>query len=324
MRPYNVAILRNAMPDVPLDQIPSPRPPAEALRWVADAVGRGARVTSVRRLRGATSSALHAIDVTDAQGGRHSLVLRRFPHSRWLAREPDLAEREARVLALLRDTDIPAPELVAVDPAGKACDVPAVLMTRLPGRVELAPKNMDAWLTSLAAALPSIHAVTAPPSVQPYRPYHTVDELEAPAWSHQKEAWARALDILVGPAPDDATVFIHRDYHPTNVLWARGRISGVIDWTNASRGPAGIDAGHCRRNLASLHGVVVADRFLSIYESITASGAHHPYWDLITLVDCLPEPGVYSGWTDHGVRGLTTELVRARLDDYISTVVGRL
>ncbi|MGB2695728.1 MAG: aminoglycoside phosphotransferase family protein [Dehalococcoidia bacterium] len=298
------------------------RPPEATLCLVVHAVGGGASVRSIRRLRGGVSSAVHAIDVADAAGRLHRLVLRRFVNADWLAREPDLAEHEARVLALLKDSNVPAPELVAVDAAAEVCDAQAVLMTRLPGRVELAPRDMESWLTRLASVLPAIHAVEAPTSVRPYGAYNNVRELAPPAWSENRDAWAKALDFASGAGPSEATVFIHRDYHPANVLWQHGNVSGVVDWEDASRGPAGIDIGHCRRNLVCLHGVDVADRFLTAYETLAGS-RHHPYWDAVTAMDCLPDPGVYRGWTDHGVRGLTEETVRARLDEYIVSIVRR-
>ncbi len=71
------------------------------------------------------------------------LVIRRHLLFGWLAEETDLAEKEARNLQLLERKGIAAPRLVAVDVDGSACDVPAVLMTRLPGHLELAPKDVD-------------------------------------------------------------------------------------------------------------------------------------------------------------------------------------
>ncbi|WP_081412680.1 phosphotransferase [Fictibacillus gelatini] len=32
--------------------------------------------------------------------------------------------------------------------------------------------------------------------------------------------------------PDARNGFIHRDYHPCNVLWEDGRLTGVVDWVN--------------------------------------------------------------------------------------------
>jgi aminoglycoside phosphotransferase (APT) family kinase protein/8-oxo-dGTP pyrophosphatase MutT (NUDIX family) len=304
------------------------RPPPEALRWVERAVGSRARVTSLRRLRGGYSTAVHAVNVVDRRGRAHRLVLRRFVHAAWLAREPDLAEREARVLELLADSDVPAPQLVAVDATGETCDVPGVLMSRLSGRVVFAPDDTEPWLHQMAEALPAVHAVdsSAARLVQPYKRYHDMTNFEPPHWSKAPRAWGRAIEVVNGPPPETAPRFIHRDYHPGNVLWSRGRLTGVIDWINASWGPPGIDIAHCRTNLAQLHGVEAVDAFLAACRSLGIVDDGQPYWDFVSLLDMgsLAERDVYAGWHDAGLRHLSTSLVRARLDEYVTGLVGRL
>src|SRR5438445_11602518 len=108
-------------------------------------------------MAGATSSEVHAVTTETARGARRRLVLRRYVNRAWLAREPDLAEHEARVLSLLASTEVRAPELVAVDPTGSSCDVPAVLMTRLPGVPRRRPD-----VRRLAELLPVVHALRVP------------------------------------------------------------------------------------------------------------------------------------------------------------------
>ena len=53
------------------------RPPAAALRWAAAPFGPGSRVVAVRPLPSAWL-ANHAVDVADAAGATHRLVLRRW------------------------------------------------------------------------------------------------------------------------------------------------------------------------------------------------------------------------------------------------------
>ena len=65
----------------------------------------------------ATSAALLVVRA-HLESGPRTLVLRIHTNDEWLAREPDLAAREAAVLELLAPTAVPAPELVAVDPDG--------------------------------------------------------------------------------------------------------------------------------------------------------------------------------------------------------------
>ena len=46
------------------------------------------------------------------------------------------------MLALLSDTPVPAPLVVAADPEAAFCDVPALVLTRLPGRAPGLPGDM--------------------------------------------------------------------------------------------------------------------------------------------------------------------------------------
>ncbi|MGH3992090.1 MAG: phosphotransferase [Pseudonocardiaceae bacterium] len=75
---------------------------------------------------------------------------------------------------------------------------------------------------------------------------------------------------------------------PGNTLWRSGRLSGVVDWTQASWGPASIDLEWMRWNLACDHGLGAAKRFLAIQRALTGNAIdHHPYWDILAAVDLV-------------------------------------
>lgn len=291
--------------------------------WIEDATG--GRVTSVAVLPGATSSVLHAVEV-ESDGHPRSLVLRRFTDESWVRQEPDVAVREAASVQHATRAGLPAPELVATDRDGSHCGVPATLVSRLPGSVVLQPANWHEWLQELARAASQIHRVDAAGFRWKYRRYNDGAALTVPSWSTQPEAWQKAIEVVQGPAPSYRECFTHRDYHPSNVLWLNGRISGVIDWVNGCRGPAGIDVAWCRHNLANLHGVSVADDFLAAY--IAAAGSefqYDPYWDLMSVVELLPgPPSMYEGWRAGGVANISNALMRERVDLYVASVVARL
>jgi aminoglycoside phosphotransferase (APT) family kinase protein len=105
----------------------------------------------------------HAIDVADAAGATHQLVLRRWARPGWDDEDPDFtAAREAAILELLAPTPVPAPPLIAADPDAAACDVPALLLGRLPGTPPDLHADPSTLCEGLAAALPPIHAVPVP------------------------------------------------------------------------------------------------------------------------------------------------------------------
>jgi len=126
--------------------------------------------------------------------------------------------------------------------------------------------------------------------VPPYHRFYEPDRLVPPAWSTRPELWARAFEVAAEPPPPYRPCFIHRDYHPANTLWQDGRLTGVVDWVGGSWGPPEVDLAHMRVNLTVDLGVEVADRFLAAHRAITGFD-HHPWWDLASAVDVVPEVG---------------------------------
>jgi aminoglycoside phosphotransferase (APT) family kinase protein len=256
------------------------RPPRQALDWAGAALG--GTVTSARALRGGTASAVHLLTVTGPASTRQA-VLRRYVRPEDL---PGIAEREARALALAARLEVPTPGLLAVDPRGGAAGVPAVLMSRLPGSVRWWPGAPQRWLDGLAALLPAIHAAPLPPpgTIPPFTPYRQ-DSYQIPVWAREPGIWERAVEIYHRPAPGGPRVFLHRDFHPGNVLWWRGTVGGVVDWAGASTGPPSADVGHCRVNLFP-YGLAAAGRFTRAWENL-AGASYHPWADIVTIIGLL-------------------------------------
>jgi aminoglycoside phosphotransferase (APT) family kinase protein len=280
------------------------RPPAVTLAWAAAAFGPGSRVVSVRPLPSAWL-ANHALEVADATGAVHRLVLRRWARPGWDEEDSDFtAAREAAILELLAPTPVPAPAVVAADPDATVCDVPALLLTMLPGGPPDLGGDPGPLVEGVAAALPPIHAVAVPSTGQGtwvapgYRRFYDPRTLAPPAWSARPGLWRRAFEVAAGPPPDERACLVHRDYHPGNTLWAGGRLVGVVDWIGGSWGPPSVDLGHMRVNLAAELGLAVADRFLAAHRALTGFD-HHPWWDVASAVDVASEaPAAWRGVED--------------------------
>lgn len=276
-------------------------PPGAVLRWCADAVGANARIVSVTPLMGGTSSAVHALDAVDAAGTAHALVLRRIVRPRMLAEEPEILEREAAALETLRGCPLPTPELVAVDADGTAVgDAPALLMTRLPGKLVWAPPadELEGYLRALAEVLPALHATplrdgSALPDYEDYG----LEIDRPPIWTRRPEIWERGFAVFDQPRPDAERRLIHRDYHPGNVLFGDGgEVSAIVDWPSTSVGSPDVDVGHCRMNLAMTISLDAADRFLALHREVTGRGEYDPYWDVVATLGGFDEDDV-AGWT---------------------------
>ena len=89
--------------------------------------------------------------------------------------------------------------------------------------------------------------------------------------------------------PSYRPAFIHRDFHPGNVLWRRAACSGIVDWANACVGPTGCDVATCHGNLISWAGREVADEFTAAYEALVRK-PNHPYWEIASVLEHGPSP----------------------------------
>lgn len=269
-------------------------PPERSLSWAVRRLG-GGELVSVVPLRGGISHANHLVIVAGPHGTA-SGVLRRWVRPEWAIEDPESSpEQEIATYDLLAGSAVPAPRLLAGDPAGESCDVPAILLTRTPGRRRVRPLRMAPFLRGLAAVLPQVHSVDpsrAARTVPPYRHYYELDQLVVPAWWSRPEIWERATALAAMPPSIRSSVFIHRDYHQGNTLWRTGKLTAIVDWTSASFGPPEVDIAHMRTNLALSFSLEAADEFRDAYRSIAGAPPHDPWWDMRMALDFIPDAPV--------------------------------
>ncbi len=271
-------------------------PTAEVVDWLAS-IGVAASAP-VRNLPSSTAR-LVAID---------GLVLRWYANTEFLEHEPDAIRREVAALVALTDSPVPAPRLVDWSMARPA----AVLTTRLDGSLSLKPPAPE----PVRELLDAIHAVEPGPLARwTYRGYHEGQPMHRPVWWRFQGVWERAVALTMAPRPSVSQVVLHRDFHPGNLLWSGGRISGVVDWVNACVGPAPIDAAHFRVNLATLHDAETADRIL----------AADPAWDLEAALGYLDwwDPARIDLWVGPWPH-IPPDLVRERLERFVGRAVAAL
>jgi aminoglycoside phosphotransferase (APT) family kinase protein len=103
--------------------------------------------------------------------------------------------------------------------------------------------------------------------------------------------WEQVIEITASDPPAGRTRFIHRDYHPGNVLAEDGRVTAVVDWPTAAWGPPGIDLARMRLNLAGDLDPARAERFLDAYRAAGGDPQHRdPFWDLSDALDAILRP----------------------------------
>jgi aminoglycoside phosphotransferase (APT) family kinase protein len=278
--------------------------------WVFDVL-HAREVKDIQSLTFGITSTLRLLEVD----GRR-LVLRQYERDGVINELPTLVETEVNALIAGRNVlgDL-VPEPIAFDVAGERAGRPTLLMTYLPGQPVI--HGLDP--RKLASPLALLHQATRPNALPSYRPWFTPDNVAIPAWTTRPDAWSTLVDVIRGPQPEAPDAFLHRDFHPGNLLWTEGTLSGVVDWPNSCRGPRGVDVAHTRWNLALVDGVEAADQFLSAYQDLEPAYSHHPWWDSAELFS-----------TDEGFAGimafnafgahLTLELLRVRSDAWAAAI----
>ena len=136
-----------------------PELPTKVFDWVQRTLPYKQPVQDVELLKGATSTTLYKITtISDVY------VLRLYDNEDWLMDEPDLARHEAASLEKAATTNkdsLQTPRFINIDESGEKCGVPAILMSFVPGKVNLTPKNLTQWLKELARTLVMIHQIVA-------------------------------------------------------------------------------------------------------------------------------------------------------------------
>ncbi|WP_164515142.1 phosphotransferase family protein [Paenibacillus lentus] len=299
---------------------------ASVLNWIKNQCGGSWDIYHICPLKGGVSSVVYEIQLQ--RNEEHAIwVLRQYTDRAWLAEEPDVVLHETSALNIVHRNGMNSPNWIASDPEGSHCGEPSVLMTRLSGEVILMPDDLTSWLAGIAQELALLHRKKIEPFPWSYYSYIDPSQFRLPGWTTRPKAWEEIARIIKEPPPNCTPRFIHRDYHPGNVLWERGRVSGIVDWVNACLGPPGIDVGHCRVNLVQLHGLEAADHFLDLYfDHVQGEQGieYSAYWDMLTLASYVDvELMVYQGWVDLGVTHLHKDLLAARLDEYAESLLRR-
>jgi aminoglycoside phosphotransferase (APT) family kinase protein len=229
------------------------RPSSGALEEVRRLAGPSAVILATMRLEGGQHADTWRVDTGNPA---ISVVVRQFPV------DDDAPMREQRVLLALDGLDGLAPELLGGDLTGRRSQYPTSLISWLDGQPDITPTDPMRWARELGRALAAVHAVPAErleglPSVFDERGGSEAI-LDGPLAAEVRSRWSEVVT-----APE---VLCHCDYWSGNVVWRGGRITGIVDWSAASRGPRGFDLGWCRLDLVLLFDERIADEFLAAYE----------------------------------------------------------
>jgi aminoglycoside phosphotransferase (APT) family kinase protein len=258
------------------------------------------------------------------------VVVRRYGEY-WQRTDPAVGGREFKLLRILAQSAFPSPRALMVDEAGGPFGAPTVVMTRLPGRPLLAPRDLTSYLRQMARTLADLHRlpidelgflpdqremVTRALSKRP----ETDDPLHLEVWAEAAAEWSRI--ILQSESP---RVLVHGDYWPGNLLWVRGRLVGVVDWEQPRLGDPAKDVATCRGDLWVLFGQTAADEFLGEYEQAAGLNVNDlRFWHLLISSWAVPEmPDWAVAYRILGRPDLTVEVAVERIRAFARAALER-
>jgi aminoglycoside phosphotransferase (APT) family kinase protein len=255
---------------------------------------------------------------------RTFVVLRQYPGG--LGLQGSL-EKEIANLGVVAGSGLPVPSILATDVAGASTGgAPSLLMTRLQGHVHLNPAEPRSWMTRIAEIAVLLHSLDLPAKM--FRPWTDswiapLGGFQVPVDAQKPAVWKAAFGVMAAPPPKDTAVFLHCDLLPVNMLWSRGRITGLTDWNSIHRGARAIDVGHCRRYLAALYSPEWSEQLRSLYESI-AGVTLDPWWDLYALLHYDDSGPKWIGSQVAGRRPVDVPGMTSRVEVAIETALRRL
>lgn len=219
-------------------------------------IAPAAAIQNVSPVSCGLASATYAIDTTTGD-----FIMKRFrPHR--LAEAPLEWDR---LTFAQRVVGVPVPEPVALDVDGRWFGPPALVMSRLRGRVDVTPTDLARWLVQLARALAAIHETDTVGAGGPLLGGPPLGHWGIGDWERLQQEPDWPSSVLVDRcveaihhsrlSPDGAPVLVHGDFHPGNVLWTQGTLTGLVDWSAARLGSRWFEFAQCRAGVALLFGM---------------------------------------------------------------------
>jgi aminoglycoside phosphotransferase (APT) family kinase protein len=103
--------------------------------------------------------------------------------------------------------------------------------------------------------------------------------------------------------PEGATVFLHGDVWPGNVVWVGENSCVLIDWKTAGVGHPGVDLGELRKQMAIYYGLGAIDDALHGWEMTTGrESTDVAYWDVVAALNTRTDLGPVTGKRDAFLR----------------------
>ena len=276
----------------------------DKLERLASRIYDDVQLLAWRRMAGGSSARTLELELGLADGGARRVVARQYGE-RDLSQNPCVAECEYRLLSVAARLGLPTPKPLLLGEPGRDWPSAFIVIERVDGEPDFAPRDLDAHLRQMAGTLAAIHAVDADAAGLDFLPPQA-DSVASrlrrtPNGAGLGLSQDRIADALRAVWPlrsRNRPSLLHGDFWPGNVLWKQGKLAAVIDWEDARIGEPLSDLANARLELMWAFGWDAARRFTRMYQDAAqVDAAHLPYWDLCAALGTASNFGaIADGW----------------------------
>jgi aminoglycoside phosphotransferase (APT) family kinase protein len=277
-------------------------PDATTLAWAARHLASDV-ILAVRPLGGGLDAATHLVRTNEGT----EAVLRRAarPHHGHRGEE---FRMELDQLTKLQDTGLPVAVPLGADLNAVHTDVPALLVSRLPGRLTYPREPTAAFISAMAQAAAMVHGQSVPDPVWPW--HDRAAKLQRSVAAGQGPDWARLRESGI---PQGPLTFVHGDLWPGNLLFHEDRLTGIVDWGDAGVGHPALEVTYMAADLRVATGSQeIHTALIDAYEELRGPLQNRGWWEMAGYLRFPSDPADWLvGWTEAGL-SLSAADVRAR------------
>lgn len=248
---------------------------------IAQRIAPGGALLRAWPLTGGVSAQVTALEIGRADGQPLRAIVRQHGPAD-LRRNPHVAADEFRLLRLLRERGLAAPEPYHYDETGALLPSPYIAIEYVEGSTELPPGEEP--VHQMAEQLARIHAIDGAGPQLAFLPRFADRAAAQPALGAEPDDARRIRDALASawPIPDrNRPALLHGDFWPGNMLWRAGRLAAVIDWEDAAVGDPLADLANSRLEIMWALGRDAMELFTREYLAASPANMRHlPDWEL--------------------------------------------
>ena len=242
-------------------------------------------------LKGGVSAQVTALEIERPDRQTQKMIVRQHGAVD-LQQNPQIAADEFKLLQITRSAGLATPAPYYVDQSGDIFPTPCVVIEYIEGNTEFALDHVADFIPQFATHLARIHAVDysnldlsfLPTQEQKYakkvseRPPNLDESIDEGCIRDVLESAGRL-------SQHNASVLLHGDFWPGNLLWKDGRLVAVIDWEDAALGDPLADVANSRLEILWAFGIDAMHSFTQQYQSIAPIDfTYLPIWDLFAAL----------------------------------------